>query len=428
MARINAMAAVIIRSPILWGLSAFLGFVALVQSGFISQPVVLRYLAGHWVEYVEMAMFCVGLAAVALRLAGLTHQRTVLGHDHLGPGIEGGHLPSEAAEMLAELPTPSSHEGYLVGRLRSALEYVQKTGSADSIESHLKYLSDVDANRAASSGGLVRFVIWAIPIMGFLGTVIGLTVAIAELSPTQIENISGVVAGLGTAFDTTATALGLAMILMFMQFLADQFEQSLLARVDAAAWNSLVGRFQSDAGDPLATVRLSDAMARAAERLLAAQSQAWERLESAARGRLVETLDGIADVVRASMSKAIDAWGDQLAQSFDRVVAVRESGFETAAGSLSRIVDALERQRDVLVQQGDVFGRLADRAGELQSLERSLESNLRAVTSSGRFEETLSVLSAAVQLLSARAGHVVMETVGPDVGHSVRARSSGKAA
>ena len=84
-----------------------------------------------------------------------------------------------------------------------------RTGSADWLEDHLKYLSDVDAASAARSYGLVRFIVWAIPIMGFLGTVIGITVAIANLSPTQLENISGVVAGLGTAFDTTATALGL---------------------------------------------------------------------------------------------------------------------------------------------------------------------------------------------------------------------------
>ena len=61
--------------------------------------------------------------------------------------------------------------------------------------------------------------------MGFLGTVIGITVAIANLSPSQMENITDVVAGLGTAFDTTATALGLSMVLMFSHFLVDRQEQ-----------------------------------------------------------------------------------------------------------------------------------------------------------------------------------------------------------
>ena len=88
----------------------------------------------------------------------------------------------------------------------------------------------------------MRFVIWAIPIMGFLGTVIGITVAIASLSPTQLENISGVVAGLGTAFDTTATALALSMVLMFVQFAIDRTEQKLLAEVDERAWTALAGR------------------------------------------------------------------------------------------------------------------------------------------------------------------------------------------
>lgn len=428
MSKINALAGIVIRSPLLWGLSAFLGFVALVHSGALSQPVVLRYLAGHWVEYVEVAMFSVGLSAIALRFIGLLVQRSELGREHLGQAVEGGHLPSEAADMLDELPERSGAEGYLVGRLRSALEYVRRTGSADTLESHLKYLSDVDAGRAANSGGLVRFVVWAIPIMGFLGTVIGITVAIAELSPSQIENISGVVAGLGTAFDTTATALGLSMVLMFLQFLVDRSEQGLLAGVDAAAWDALIGRFQSDAGDPLAAVRLSDTMARAGERLLAAQAQAWERLETATRDRLAGVLDHAADAIRTSLDEGIQAWGDRLAESFDRVAAVREAGFESAAGRLAGVVDSLHQQRDVLLRQGEALERLADRAGEVASLERSLDSNLRAVASSGRFEETLSVLSAAVHLLAARAGHVVVEPLGADGGHAARVRSSGKAA
>jgi hypothetical protein len=114
-------------------------------------------------------------------------------------------LAAAEADTLAESLAASQDRaesagrpvGYLERRLREALDLVVRTGEADSLEDHLKYLSDLDAARAAQSYGLVRFVIWAVPIMGFLGTVIGITEAIAQLSPTQLDNISGVVAGLG---------------------------------------------------------------------------------------------------------------------------------------------------------------------------------------------------------------------------------------
>jgi biopolymer transport protein ExbB/TolQ len=162
-------------------------------------------------------------------------QRRRVDDELLAPVPEGGQEPAEAAALVASLPVEddATSGSYLVTRLREGLDLVVRTGSAEGLQDHLKYLSDLDAARAAQSYGLVRFVIWAIPIMGFLGTVIGITEAIACLSPTQLENISGVVAGLGTAFDTTATALGLSMVLMLLQFLIDRTEQSLLGEVDA---------------------------------------------------------------------------------------------------------------------------------------------------------------------------------------------------
>ena len=150
----------------------------------------------------------------------------------IGEVPEGGQEPEAAVELLQHVQERRDENSYLVRRVRETLDLVRRTGSAEGIEDHLKYLSELDASRAAQSYGLVRFVVWAIPIMGFLGTVIGITVAIASLSPTQLDDITGVVSGLGTAFDTTASALALSMVLMFLQFLVDRLEQSLLGKVD----------------------------------------------------------------------------------------------------------------------------------------------------------------------------------------------------
>jgi biopolymer transport protein ExbB/TolQ len=231
--KVNALSALLIRSPLLWGGALSFFFFALIHSGVIRDANVVRYLAGHWVEYVEVVLFCVGLAALAIKALDIAAQRRTVADDVLPEIPAGGQNPLEAAELQASLPEAGAgEETAVVRRLRDALDLVVRTGTADGLEDHLKYLSDLDAARAAASYGLVRFVVWAIPIMGFLGTVIGITVAIASLSPTQLENISGVVAGLGTAFDTTATALALSMVLMFVQFLIDRSEQKLLGAVD----------------------------------------------------------------------------------------------------------------------------------------------------------------------------------------------------
>ena len=58
---------------------------------------------------------------------------------------------------------------------------------------------------------------------------------------------------------------------------------------------------------------------------------------------------------------------------------------------------------------------------DIATLERTLESNLSLLSATGRFEETLTTLAAAVHLLSAR-------TMARGLDDIESARSSGKAA
>src|SRR5690606_22689154 len=139
---------------------------------------------------------------------------------------------------------------------------------------------EVASANAQSSYALVRIIIWAIPILGFLGTVIGITLAIANISPQQLEHsLPQVTAGLGVAFDTTAVALTQSIVLMFGQFLCDRLEGRLLARVDERAPVELSGRFEQaiTGGDPqvAAVRRMAETVLQSIERLMARQAEVW---------------------------------------------------------------------------------------------------------------------------------------------------------
>ena len=432
MSKLNALSGMLLRSPLLWGGALAFCFFGLIHAGAISDANVVRYLAGHWVEYVEVAMFCVGLAALAIKGADVWRQLQTAGESPLEAIPDGGQSPAEAAGLVEAVPDAATATGYLPRRLREALDFVVRTGDSDGLGDHLKYLADLDAARAAQGYGLVRFVIWAIPIMGFLGTVIGITVAIASLSPTQLENISGVVAGLGTAFDTTATALGLSMVLMFLQFVVDRGEQALLARVDETAWAALAGRFQSFAGGDgaaLAVARLGETMARSSAQLLDAQEHAWRSLEQTAVGGIRQLLDEAGDRMTAALGGSLDAslgrWGESLARAHDELASRREERWTEAAESLAEAVRGLERHQRALADQTAVLGSVVDATRDISTLERSLDANLSRLATTGRFEETLATLAAAVQLLAARAGDVAGDPRRVDL-HAVR--NTGKAA
>jgi biopolymer transport protein ExbB/TolQ len=376
--KLNALATMLIRSPLVWGVALACGFFKLIHDGIIADPTVVRYLAGNWIEYVEVGMFFIGMAALAGKWADVAWQRRGIATEQIDPIPDGGQDPTDAVSLLASLPEEGQAGGatLIVRRLREAIDFVARTGTADGLEDHLKYLSDVDAARAARSYGLVRFIVWAIPIMGFLGTVIGITVAIASLSPTQLENISGVVAGLGTAFDTTATALGLSMVLMFIQFLVDRSEQSLLADIDVVAWETLAGRFQAVAGTGNAS--------------------------------LLGVIDHAGTTLRVSLEKSIHAvlagWTESLASAQAGLVAEHEDRWAAAAESLAVAMRAMEAQHAKIAGQTQLLASVVDATRDLATLEKTLNDNLATLTSSGRFEEVLATLAASTQLLAARAG------------------------
>ena len=407
MSKLNALSAVLLRSPLLWGGALAFAFFSLIHGGVIDDPTVVRYLAGHWVEYAEVTLFCVGLAALLLRAGDMVSQRRRVATEPLGPVPAGGNDPADAAVLLEQVPPG---EGYLSRRLREGLDLVIRTGTADGLEDHLKYLGDVDAARASQGYGLVRFIVWAIPIMGFLGTVIGITVAIASLSPTQLENISGVVAGLGTAFDTTATALALSMVLMFLQFVLDRYEQQLLAVVDDAAWDSLAGRFQTvgaGEGTALAVARLGETVSRGAARLLESQEQAWQSLERTAATAVRQLMNEGGESLRESLAETLEQslgrWGESLVRVHDEALARREDRLTAAAESLATAVRGLERHQQALGKQAEVLAGVGDATRTITSLERALDANLATLSATGRFEEAITTLAAAAKLLSARA-------------------------
>jgi hypothetical protein len=65
---------------------------------------------------------------------------------------------------------------------------------------------------------------------------------------------------------------------------------------------------------------------------------------------------------------------------------------------------SFEEHQKTLIGQTELLEKVVDATRDVAALERVLDSNLAALTATGRFDETLLTLSAAVQLLAARAG------------------------
>ena len=62
---------------------------------------------------------------------------------------------------------------------------------------------------------MIRYIAWAIPSIGFIGTVRGIGDALGQAYKAVEGDISGVTVSLGVAFNSTFVALVLSIIIMF---------------------------------------------------------------------------------------------------------------------------------------------------------------------------------------------------------------------
>jgi biopolymer transport protein ExbB/TolQ len=401
------------KSPLLWGLLGAAGFYSLIHRGPLSHDLVKRYFTGHPVEYMETVLFSIGLAALIVKAFDIFAQRAGLSKSLLGPAARPGQPAEDCAALIARLDRLPGwqQESYLVSRLRAAIVHVQNRGSAESLDDELKYLADIDISRAQTGYGLFRVIVWAIPILGFLGTVIGITMALNAVdlqSPDQ--SMLKVLNGLGLKFDTTALALTLSMALMFLHFYVESVENALLEHVDARVAEELAGRFPVIAAGPdgqlIAVRRMAETMLHAAEVLVQRQAELWQASMDAAAARWTQMANAAGERLQTSLSAAL---GESLKIHAQHLAAIEQANAERGRQQWdeSRQLQLQSMQltsglQTELGRQADVLHRAVEAAGEVTRLEDALNHNLTALAGAKHFEQTVMSLAAALNLLGAR--------------------------
>ena len=126
-------------------------------------------------------------------------------------------LPEDAREYSRSLEAlPPEEQDYLLPRtLLSALQRFATTGSITAVSDTIKEQCEMESDRLDSEMSMVRYIAWAIPSIGFIGTVRGIGDALGQAYKAVEGDISGVTISLGVAFNSTFVALVLSIVIMF---------------------------------------------------------------------------------------------------------------------------------------------------------------------------------------------------------------------
>lgn len=309
---ITSIANWLLRLPLLWGGLATLAFYAAMQAGWITNPTLNRYCALHPVEVTSMLLFFVAVAALVIRLASVLVHLGATRVEPLGPKPEEGQSLADLPRLLAKLDSLSGplKRTPLVRRLRAALGYVRDTGSADTLEAHLSHLEDTDRNQAAAAYTLPKLMRAMLPITGMLGTIVGITMAIAQLSPESIEeSLDQVMGSLAIAFDTTAQAMVLMLMVWLGCYIVESIEEHLLDEVDRVTAKQLIGRFQQygTQKDPnvAAIRRMGEQVIESVEQLTHSQALTWQILIDDMQGRWLNATSSAGELLTTTLANGL---------------------------------------------------------------------------------------------------------------------------
>ncbi len=132
----------------------------------------------------------------------------------------------------------------LVHILRSALWRYSATDNvqnlSDSIESNLEAL----AVKQDSENTMIRYIIWAIPSFGFIGTVRGIGEALSLADKALAGDIAGMTNSLGVAFNSTLVALLISIFLMFLFHQLQRLQDGQIVDIQAYCDQYLVTRIK----------------------------------------------------------------------------------------------------------------------------------------------------------------------------------------
>jgi len=230
-------------------------------------------------------------------------------------------------------------------------------------------LDDSSFYQAAANGSYAfpRILVTAIPLLGFVGTVVGISNAVAGFSgfldaaadvDSLREGIGNVTTGLGVAFDTTLLALALSVAVMVPLALVERAESRLLLNIDIYITDRVLPRLDTA---PTETSLAPDQMRTVVAEAVSSQLPDAETLLQPAREYAERAALDLAEIfatevapVRATVAELLDklsayAEGDRERHQIlsDAIAQQGETGLEAFREAIAE----LQRTNATLIEE-----------------------------------------------------------------------------
>ncbi len=423
------------QAPIFWsvvmGSLLCVGYYALLRYGPVPLPLLERYSKCHAVAYATVELFFISLCALVYKLLESSRQIRLMGmakvaideikiarNDEL---ITDPNTQTQWLQSAWKTQSTAVFQSWFGQRIRDILASQIRRQSMDQLDEDIRIAAERDADLQHDSYALVRILTWAMPMLGFLGTVLGISETLGQMDASALASgsqdaMNGLTAGLYVAFDTTAIGLILTMGVMFFQFAVNKSEIKLLGEIDrytSDLINSCV--VQKTELPDLSNVRESlkvvgEGILLSMEQLVQKQAELWQESMKTAETRwlaiqehssvqLSEALSDVLTKVVESTHKSLLEHHEKIASLHSREVDSIDARIQEWQHTISEQSKAMLAQQRENASQTELLHQLIDQAELVKSMEAPLQSTLKRLTDIDRFHDAAVCLTEAVAVL-----------------------------
>ena len=397
-------------------------FLMPIKKSFIG---VLLYERG-FTQFLTIGLASIVIVTIIVKFIKLKREKRVLNRiwiaDHLPLDRPDAHETISFRDRLA-------HDGSLIAnRCSRVLTAYLQTGDRASATEFALDDSSFYISASESSYSFPRILVWAIPLLGFIGTVIGISRAVSGFSGfleqagdvEQIkEGIGTVTGGLAVAFDTTLLALLLSVVVMIPLVLVERYESRLLLAMDVFINDKLLPRLKSK-DKTINSETIEKAVKGAIERhfpnpqdlIEPAHNYAQQASKALAEGfiaeiskvqdvssQVIEQVNEVREFAVKDRQKFITFFNQQQQNNQDIIKEIKntvetirsknEAIADNLYGQSNEISRQLEQAAQALERKVASLEKSANKIVELQQLQQDLNRSLQSLEKTAHLEEVL---------------------------------------
>lgn len=388
---------------------------------------VLIYERG-FTQFVVIALAAIVVSTTILKFLALRQEYEALSKIWIADHIP---LDRPLSPEVAYFQERLAKDGNLVAlRCSRILRAYIKSGDRAAANEFALDDSSFYLSASEASYSFPRILVWAIPLLGFIGTVVGISSAVSGFSGfleesgdvEQIkEGIGMVTGGLAVAFDTTLLALFLSVLVMIPLVLVERYESRLLLGIDVFINDKLLPRLNQKSSEAelntetiQRTVKqaIDEHLPEAKDLVEPANAYAEQAAQALAKGflerisqvqdvnaQVIAQVNQIRETAENDRAKFIEFFNRQQQANealIERIKAtveeIRSNNLATATSfdnQVSSVSFQLEQAARALENRVAALEQATNKVSDLRDLQKGLEQSFQSLEKTAQLEAVL---------------------------------------